>query len=304
MAENDTADKPDAAGATDEKADISGIDAEFCQKKLRQFTEQKQKIKLKDFFTDEKLKALSPTALAMFKSLIDDGCSVERALKFMALTMYYIVVLIDNSDSMAFEENDYTYAREKGIVAIRLLNHEKKAKVEKLMPMIKYDGISMIGTQLEAKILKHYIYEPAKLEKPLLVVTITDGDGGKEDVLRKTLMACVSEMQSGQKKSEMGGNAVAFYFARVGNNKKAADLIQRLDKDKDIGDWLDVFPDRLEEINDEATKWDVLAKLLLGVLYHDIDKQDENAAKDDGTADAPKVDQDSSTDDDDDFNLE
>ncbi|KAI5799370.1 hypothetical protein FPQ18DRAFT_375540 [Pyronema domesticum] len=277
MAENDTADKPDAAGATDEKADISGIDAEFCQKKLRQFTEQKQKIKLKDFFTDEKLKALSPTALAMFKSLIDDGCSVERALKFMALTMYYIVVLIDNSDSMAFEEN--------GIVAIRLLNHEKKAKVEKLMPMIKYDGISMIGTQLEAKILKHYIYEPAKLEKPLLVVTITDGD-------------------SGQKKSEMGGNAVAFYFARVGNNKKAADLIQRLDKDKDIGDWLDVFPDRLEEINDEATKWDVLAKLLLGVLYHDIDKQDENAAKDDGTADAPKVDQDSSTDDDDDFNLE
>lgn len=71
---------------------------------------------------------------------------------------------------------DYTYAREKGIVAIRLLNHEKKAKVEKLMPMIKYDGISMIGTQLEAKILKHYIYEPAKLEKPLLVVTITDGD--------------------------------------------------------------------------------------------------------------------------------
>lgn len=94
MAENDTADKPDAAGATDEKADISGIDAEFCQKKLRQFTEQKQKIKLKDFFTDEKLKALSPTALAMFKSLIDDGCSVERALKFMALTMYYIVVLI------------------------------------------------------------------------------------------------------------------------------------------------------------------------------------------------------------------
>jgi hypothetical protein len=76
----------------------------------------------------------------------------------------------------------YTYARKEGIVAIRLSNHEKKAKniteakVKKLMPMIQYDGISMIGTQLEAKILKPYIYEKAQLEKPLLVVTITDGD--------------------------------------------------------------------------------------------------------------------------------
>jgi hypothetical protein len=40
----------------------------------------------------------------------------------------------------------------------------------------------------------------------------------------------------------MGLLAVAFYFARVGNNKKAADLIKRLDDDDEIGDWVDVFP--------------------------------------------------------------
>jgi hypothetical protein len=112
--------------------------------------------------------------------------------------IYLHLIAVDNSDSMVFEEKGtrretlekvlsnvakiYTYARKEGIVAIRLLNHEKKAKniteakVKKLMPMIQYDGISMIGTQLEAKILKPYIYEKAQLEKPLLVVTITDGD--------------------------------------------------------------------------------------------------------------------------------
>jgi hypothetical protein len=77
-----------------DEVDISGIDAAFCQQKLRQFTQQAQKIKLEKFFSDEKLKGLSPTALEMFTSLINDGCSVERALRFMALTMYDVVVLI------------------------------------------------------------------------------------------------------------------------------------------------------------------------------------------------------------------
>ncbi|KAF8250412.1 hypothetical protein K440DRAFT_541418 [Wilcoxina mikolae CBS 423.85] len=202
----------------------------------------------------------------MVDGLLKDGCPKEMALRFTALTMYDLVVLLDDSDSMELEENGdrpntlrqvlesvakiYTYARPEGIVSVRFFNTRQGTrnvtpeKVEGLLGEVEYSGLTMIGTQLKKKILEPFVFNRrggTRMQKPLLVMVITDGDVEGENMgfLKKTITNCIARAKEDPL---LGEHAVAFYFARVGDDEGAKDLIESLDNDKSIGNWIDCFP--------------------------------------------------------------
>lgn len=78
----------------------------------------------------------------------------------------------------------YDLANENGLLAVRFINTPKgrksvvNSKVESIFDGRKYDGTTMIGTALEKKMLQPFVMDKItnkKMEKPLLVMTITDG---------------------------------------------------------------------------------------------------------------------------------
>jgi hypothetical protein len=80
---------------------------------------------------------------------------------------------------------------------------------------------------------------------------------------------------SGREKAGKGFEAVAFQFSHIGNDPGAAQLLNDLDDDKDIGDWIDTLPvdhDLNRQLSDD--KWFVLPKILLGAILPDWDGQD------------------------------
>lgn len=79
----------------------------------------------------------------------------------------------------------YGLARDQGIVTVRFFNAPRgrkdvtRGKVEKLHGNIQYNGVSMIGTQLQEKILTKLVQAPkAIMAKPLLTIIMTDGNVG------------------------------------------------------------------------------------------------------------------------------
>lgn len=76
----------------------------------------------------------------------------------------------------------YDLANPQGILSIRFLNTlkgKRNANKEKAVALLKghsYWGSTKIGTVLDKKVLQRFVWGPDPLKKPLLVMTITDGD--------------------------------------------------------------------------------------------------------------------------------
>ncbi|KAI5841683.1 hypothetical protein BZA05DRAFT_412931 [Tricharina praecox] len=269
-----------------------------CKKLLRHYIKT-EKEGLSTFFPDDSLDGYAARGDAMIKSLVEIGCSRERAEQFSVLVLFDLVILLDDSGSMELADEGrrkstllevlkavtdiYQLARDKGIVSVRFFNTRNewqdvtRDKVEELHAAIEYYGVTMIGTQLQQKILKPFV-EGKKMERPLLTMVITDGniEGEKRGLLRKNIRNCITKLQAASEKTH---HAVAFYFARIGHDQGAKELIEELDNDTELGSWIDCLPvtSRLEDIGNRShpDHWDVLRKLLLGALYRDIDNIDD-----------------------------
>lgn len=75
----------------------------------------------------------------------------------------------------------YDLANPTGIRVVKFINSKRRflnirrKHCRKLFMGVEYDGMSRIGTALELKILDQEVWR-VKMEKPLLVMIITDGD--------------------------------------------------------------------------------------------------------------------------------
>jgi hypothetical protein len=82
----------------------------------------------------------------------------------------------------------YVHARPEGILSVSFLNDNRGRKnvrpgdVQTMIEKHTWRGVSRIGTELKRKILDNLVYEPNTVprelkvrEKPLLIMTITDG---------------------------------------------------------------------------------------------------------------------------------
>ncbi|PWW79091.1 hypothetical protein C7212DRAFT_22977, partial [Tuber magnatum] len=240
---------------------------------------------------DNKLKEEIKRGVKMAKELIEDmGCTYEIAKALTVLTLYNVAILIDDSDSIIEEEGGakkktliqyvdniakiYSMAKGDGFLALRFMNArwgrkdwaEGSSRV--YLETTIAGGVTRIGTELKKKILDPLVIGGGDQKKPLLVLIITDGaaEGEKKGYLKKVIRDCVNE----RNKANKGFGAVTFQFSRVGNDPGAAKLLKGLDKDPDLGKFIDVLPveqDLQQQLEDD--KWFVLPKILLGGILPD-----------------------------------
>ncbi|KAI5841688.1 hypothetical protein BZA05DRAFT_344825 [Tricharina praecox] len=201
----------------------------------------------------------------MVVKLRKKGCPPETAQELAVLVLYDLVILLDDSHSMVTEAGGtriatlfkvlkavvevYQLARDGGVVSVRYLNGRQghkditKNKMEVVHATIRYTGITMLGTQLRKKILKPFV-EQKQMRKPLLSLILTDGniEGERKGLLEKNIYNCLARLQKDAEKTE---DAVAFMFARIGEDPEGKELLEELDDHPIMGSWIDCLPGAL-----------------------------------------------------------
>ena len=206
---------------------------------------------------------------------IDAYCQkwrVEReiAMDIVKLSLYDIVIYIDDSGSMQFEEggeriSDLKVILERVVfaatlfdrngISIRFMNSNEQGEnvasmeprgdgrpsVEDLLSRVQYKGLTPMGTSLRNKVIDPLVVGPARsgqLQKPVLIITITDGQpaGEPQGAVFDAIRYAASELQ---RNPRYGRGAVAFQFAQVGNDLKAREFLGKLDEEPGIGDLVD-----------------------------------------------------------------
>jgi len=234
--------------------------------------------------------------------------STEIASDIVKLALYDVILYIDDSGSMAFEENGERIDDLKLILSrvafatslfdadgiqVRFMNSADQGNgirdermVNEMISRTKFSGLTPMGRELQNKILGPLVLGPARsgqLQKPILVITITDGQPTGEspsDVARIVTNAS-TELQ----RSRYGKGALAFQFAQVGNDLKAQEFLGKLDEDPTIGDIIDCTSNYEVESAEMARAnppvdltpelW--LIKLLLGAIDSSYDAKDEKS---------------------------
>ena len=137
-----------------------------------------------------------------------------------------------------------------------------------------------MGTALDSKVIWPFLgagIQHRNLEKPILVITITNGEptGEPQDavasVIRNAKNMCTH--------SVYGPGAIAFEFAQVGTDTKAQAFLKRLDNDPEIGRMVDAtsyFELEAEEYGRRGVQltpelW--LVKLMVGAVDPTYDEQ-------------------------------
>jgi hypothetical protein len=119
-------------------------------------------------------------------------------------------------------------------------NIRSEQDVDRLMQVIQFKGLTPMGTELKNKVVEPLIVQKAKynqLQKPVLVIAITDGQpaGEAQNAVVETIKYATSELG----RTRYGPGAVAFQFAQVGNDEKAREFLDKLDNDPVVGGLVD-----------------------------------------------------------------
>lgn len=174
----------------------------------------------------------------------------------------------DNSGSMQFEEGGSriddlkliltrvvsvaTLFDEDGI-SVRFMNDQKvpfgsteldgirtEQQVEQIFPKINFQGLTPLGTQLKAKVLEPLVLGKVRrnaLDKPILVVTITDGTPAGEP--NGTLQTVIQSASAELSRTRYGAGALSIQIAQVGKDQKALEFLKLLDNDPQVGSLID-----------------------------------------------------------------
>lgn len=137
-----------------------------------------------------------------------------------------------------------------------------------------------LGTSLDSKVIRPFLgggIQGRNLQKPILVITITDGEPTGEpqnavaNVIKNAKNMCAN--------SVYGPGAIAFEFAQVGKDTKAQAFLGRLDTDPEIGKMIDAtsyYELEAEEYGRRGVQltpelW--LVKLMVGAVDPTYDEQ-------------------------------
>ncbi|RPA79740.1 hypothetical protein BJ508DRAFT_415742 [Ascobolus immersus RN42] len=267
----------------------------------------KERTGLKHFYkTGEPPAEAVTAAVTMVTKLADKGVRVEKALNLSWLTLYDMAMLLDDSVSMGFEENAkdldvlkgtvktvsgiFQLSRsnpKEGITNVRFLNSRmfatnlKPGRVDSLFKGVEFQGETMIGGALYTKILQRYDY--TKATKPLIVVVITDGEieGERQDFL-KTVIKEYAKKVNEFTSDENGAHSICYQFASLGSQDSTNSIIQALDDDETLGDFVDHMDKESLRIltskdeKDSEARWIAATKLLLGPISSYYDARELN----------------------------
>ena len=206
----------------------------------------------------------------------------EIAQDIVRLALYDVILYVDDSGSMAFEENGERIDDLKLIISrvsfaaglfdddgiqVRFMNSNQQGnniksqqQVEQLISQIRFQGLTPMGRELQNKVLQPLIVSQARsgqLRKPVLVIIITDGQptGESSRDISNIILGASRDLSSNPR---YGKNAVAFQFAQVGNDIKAREFLKQLDENREIGDMIDCTSSKFTYHNVSYTFADTL----------------------------------------------
>jgi hypothetical protein len=195
----------------------------------------------------------------------------EAAQDIVQLALYDIVLYIDDSGSMAFDEGGERIQDLKVIlnrvafaaslfdddgVQVRFMkapqqgdNIRSEQQVNDLVSQVQFTGLTPIGRMLRERVIEPLLLQPARagrLRKPMLVITITDGQpaGDEKNGVENAIIHASNELA----KTRYGKGAVAFQFAQVGNDLKAREYLSQLDQHPEVGDLIDCTSSKCIEL--------------------------------------------------------
>ncbi|KAJ9091827.1 hypothetical protein QFC19_008941 [Naganishia cerealis] len=229
----------------------------------------------------------------------------ELATDLVKIALFDVVLYVDDSGSMAFEEggeriDDLKLIMSRVAYATSLFDQDgiqvrfMNSRVEgnginseqgalRLVDQVRFSGLTPLGTQLDAKIIQPLLLGPARagqLKKPLLIVILTDGTpaGEPKEQVFNVIMRTNQELQ----RTRYGADAVSYQFAQIGNDLKAQAFLGELDSHPVIGGLID-STSNYEVEQDEMMRtsgvqltpemW--LVKLLMGSIDTSYDTKDE-----------------------------
>ena len=97
---------------------------------------------------------------------------------------------------------------------------------------INFNGMTPLGTNLNQKIIQPFLMggiNNRNLQKPILVIIITDGEPTGEP--QSTVAQVIKNAKNMSMNSPYGPGAIAFEFAQVGKDQAAQAFLGQLDKD-------------------------------------------------------------------------
>lgn len=151
------------------------------------------------------------------------------------------MIFDDDGISIRFM-NDLAPDPSMGNLDMRQLDRvQSEQMAEYITNNVKYAGLTPLGTELRRKVIEPLVLAPARnrqLQKPVLIITITDGQpaGEPNSVVRETILYASSEIS---KMPQYGPGAISFQFAQVGNDQTAREFLARLDSDPEVGSLID-----------------------------------------------------------------
>ena len=260
--------------------------------------------KLDGFYSDSDLQKLADEVSrhdfdALARKMSFPGA--ELAIELVAVALYDVVILADDSGSMMFdkeriEDLNFIVSQVSSIatmfdsdgISMRTFNGSASFDnlnnadaVDKAIAKIKFSGGTPMGASLRSKIVEPMVIKPAEdrtLRKPVFVIVITDGQpDAKRDVVN-----AISLARSRVAATKYGPSAVGFQFAQVGKDKGAQQWLSELDSDPDIGKLVDTtsyFEHEQEECKKKGvdlTPFLWTLKLLMGAIDPAYDEQDES----------------------------
>ncbi|KAJ5105311.1 hypothetical protein NUU61_002658 [Penicillium alfredii] len=231
---------------------------------------------------------------------------MEVATDVMKLSLFDVILYVDDSGSIEFEEKGLRKDQLRqilGIVAtaastfdqdgisVRFMNSmelgdgiRNAEDVDRLVSRVRFSGLTPLGTSLRNKVLDPMVLGPARanrLDKPVLVITITDGQpaGEPHGAVGDSIRFAVEEVS----RTRYGRGAVSFQFTQVGSDTRARDFLSALDEDPHIGHLIDctsnfeVEQDEMSRANPPVhlTRELWCAKLMLGAIDASYDTKDE-----------------------------
>lgn len=151
-----------------------------------------------------------------------------------------------------------------------------------LCNQVKFSGLTPLGTNLQSKVLEPLVLGPARqnrLQKPVLVIIVTDGAPGGED--KYTIVRVLTNACQELSRTRYGADTLSVQLAQVGNDMQARAFLEEIDVHPQIGDLVDCTSNYENEADDmlksgvDLTPELWLVKLLLGPISDEYDRKDE-----------------------------
>ena len=272
--------------------------------KLSQIVRENQ---LERFYPPERLNTvIQRVNRTNFQSLAAQwDLPLSIAIDLAPLALYDVVIYGDDSGSMAAEERgariddlklivgrvcDVTTLFDDDGIQIRFMNAPQAGNgirnsgdAATFIQGIRFNGMTPLATQLELKVLHPLVYQPIQarqLQKPVLIITITDGEPLGEP--REKIKHVIRNARQWITQVGYPPSTVAFQFAQVGSDMKAQAFLAELDQDPVVGKMIDCTSYYELEASEyqrkgiELKPQVYLVKLMVGAIDRSYDEGDES----------------------------